>query len=252
MPMTADAAWSPLNLCGTQFNRLDQNGNVLDRNDGDRNVVLTCGLVDLTRTENVNDQSELRDPNGSGGYCATRIKPGGVTGYSYSMTLCSRTDAELMELLGLVDRVIDGDGNTIGIKARDITAASCDCDPTQSSQAGVSMLLWSLAWLGEAPHPDYPYVVEAVPKILFSPGGERKKSAEFNTTTVTGVAQKNGSWGRGPNNIYPEVGGLNRLFSEWLTEVAWPGGCNCEVHGYRTLADGPSIPDPIETAEPGS
>jgi hypothetical protein len=242
----ADSAWSPLNLCGTQLNRLDASGTLLDRTDGDTNVVLTCALVDITRNEIVGDDSTLRDANGSGGAAATRTRPGGVTGYEYEMTLCSRIDAELMELLGLVDRVIVS-GATVGYKAKDIATASCDCDPTQSSQAGVSMMLWSLAWLGEAPHPDFSYVMEAVPKIIFKAGVARQKSAEFTTTTLTGVAQKNTNWGRGPANIYPETGGLNRLWAEWLTDTAWPGGCNCDVHGYRKSTDGVGVPDPIET-----
>ena len=242
-----DAAWSPLNLCGIQTNRLDADGTILERADGDTNVVLSCALVDVTRNEIVGTDVEQRDANGSGGYAASRVKPGAVTGYEYEMTLCSRIDAELMELFGLVDRVIVG-GATLGYKAKDIAAAACDCDPSQSSQAGVSLLMWSLAWLGESPHPDYSFVAEAVPKVIFKPGVSRQKSAEFTTTTLTGVAQKNLNWGRGPGNIYPEVAGLSRHWAEWLTDTGFPGGCNCDVHGFRTDADGVDIPEPIETA----
>lgn len=243
----ADAAWSPLNLCGIQTNRLEADGTVLERADGDTNVVLSCALVDVTRNEIVGDDLDMRDVNGSGGFAATRVRPGAVTGYEYEMTLSSRIDAELMELFGLVDRVIV-DGLTKGYKAKDIVAAACDCDPTQASQAGVSLIMWSLAWLGDGPHPDHNFVAEAVPKIVFKPGVSRQKSAEFTTTTLTGVAQRNANWGRGPGNIYPELAGLNRQWAEFLTDTGFPGGCNCELHGFRKLTDGVLIPDPIEMA----
>lgn len=243
----ADAAWSPLNLCGIQVNRLDSDGTILERADGDTNVALSCALVDITRNEIVGDDVEQRDVNGSGGYAASRVKPGAITGYEYEMTLSSRIDAEMMELFGLVDRVVSG-GVTIGYKAKDIVTAACDCDPTQSSQAGVSLVMWSLAWLGDAPHPDYNYIAEAAPKIVFKPGVTRQKSAEFTTTTLTGVAQRNLNWGQGPGSIYPEVAGLNRLWAEWLTDSGFPGGCNCDIHGYRTDADAIDVPAPYETA----
>lgn len=244
----ADAAWSALNICGSQLNRLDATGGILDRADGNSNVVVTCSLVDITRTEVVGDAVEQRDSSGAGGYCAVRTRPAAVTGYSYSMTLCSRIDAEMMSLMGLVDVVVGAGNKVVGYKARDIAAAACDCDPTSSSQAGVCMHIWSLAWLGEEPHPDHSYVVEAIPKIVFAPGGDRTKSAEFNTTTVTGTASKNSNYGRGPGNIYPENAGLNRVWAEWLTSTAPPNQCNCDYHGYRKLSDGVGVPRPIETA----
>lgn len=244
----ANAAWSPVNVCGTQLNRLDEFGTILERADGDDNVVVTCAFVDITRTEVVGNAVEQTDASGSGGYCAVRRRPARTTGYDYSLTMCSRIDAEMMSLLGLVDTVVDSLGNVVGYKARDIAGAACDCDPTQSSQAGVCMHVWSLAWKGEEPHPDHPYVIEAIPKIVFAPGGDRKKSAEFNTSTVSGSAAKNSSYGRGPGAIYPESGGLDRVWADWLTSTPPPNQCNCDYHGYRTLDDGVGVPVPIETA----
>jgi hypothetical protein len=240
-------AWSALNICGTQFNRLGSDGTILERVDGDDNVVLTCSLIDMTRTEVVGDPLDLRETNGTGGVSARRFRPASVTGYEYEMTLSSRIDPEMLDLLGYVDAVYLA-GETVGFKAKDVLAASCDCDLTDVALAGVSMLVWSLAWLGEESHPDFDYNVEAVPRILFNPGIARSKSSEFTTLTITGQAAKNSAWAQGPGDIYPEVAGLDRHWAEFLTDTGWPGGCNCAVHGFRKEADDVGVPVPVETA----
>lgn len=243
--MATAGSFSALDICGTQFNRLTSAGVPLNHTDaanGNRNSVLTCGLVDIARAEVLGDERTIRDANGSGGYCAERVMAAPVIGHTYTITLCSRIDPELLELFGLVDRVL-ATATTVGFKAKDLTTANCDCAPASTSHYGVSMIAWSLAWDGDERKSNFPYLVEIAPKITWRPGMTRTKSAEFNTIQLVGDTAANAGFAQGPGDIYPEVAGLDRQWAEVLTTTAWPGGCNCGLHdGYVPATTPPVVP----------
>lgn len=228
--------WSSIDLCGAQINRLDCDGNIQN---GAEDVVLTCGFVDIQIEPISFDEIDVTDGGGAQGQiCAQRNEPGGIEAYEVTLTLCSRTDAALMELLGVFDPVVDpATGDLIGIKAKASSCgadAECHCVPQEEeacTNPGVSMLLWHIAQDGKERHTRYPYAVEAFPKVVFDPGSiSITRNQEFNTYTLTGRSACNEVWGQGPAAIYPEAAGLSE-WSEWLTTQGPPQGCDCPC-GY--------------------
>lgn len=238
--------WSPISICGAQINRLDCDGNVLN---GTTDVVLSCGVVELERSDIVGSERSATDPNGIGGYCAKRVINPTVEGYEYSITWCSRIDPELLEVLGLFERVVEGPAgtqaaNTIGFRPK-AASASCLCDGGAACEnPGVSMLIWKLAWDGENPHPRFDFDVEAIPKLVARPGTTFTYNDEFNQIVVTGRTTANMRWGNGPGGIYPlqpatpGPQGLVVDFASFLSNTAWPGGCNCSACGYSAAGVG--------------
>lgn len=230
----ATRCYSAIDNCGAQFNRLDCDGNILN---GAEDVVVTCALVDYSVQPIRGEDRTSTDANGSGGNCATRKDEGKVEEYEVTLTLCSKTDIELMELLGLWDKVIDpATGDTVGWKPLD-EGETCYCAPPEGgcTNPGVSMLLWHVAWCGEEQLTDLPFVNEAFTKVKFDAGSiTRTRNSEFNTYEVTGTATTNPNWGQGPGNIYPEVAGLGVPSAEWNTATPPPNGCDCEACGYAT------------------
>lgn len=227
--------WSSIDLCGAQINRLDCDGVVQN---GAEDVVLTCGFVDISITPITSGGDEIVDPGGAQGQrCAVRSDPSTIDAYEITITLCSKTDAALMELLGIFDPVVDeATGDIVGYKAHptDCGDPACHCVPDEDgcSNPGVSIILWHVAWLGDERHPTYPYAVEAFPKVVFDPGSITvTRNQEFNTYTITGRTDCNPMWGQGPGAIYPEAAGLDRDWAEWLTTQGPPQGCDCPC-GY--------------------
>lgn len=223
--------WSPISICGAQFNRNDCDGNILN---GTSDVILTCGVVEIERSELTGDERTSTDPNGQGGFCAKRVINPTVEGYEYQITWCSRIDPELLEILGLYDRVTDDGtptGNTIGFKPR-AADASCLCEPGSCLVPGVTVHFWKLAWDGEDPNVNFDFEVEAVPRLIPAPGTTFTFNDEFNQVVITGRSKTNPNYGQGPGNIYPEPAGLDREFAQFLTNTGFPGGCNCNACGY--------------------
>lgn len=227
--------WSSVDLCGAQINRLDCDGNVLN---GATDVVLTCAFVDISIEPIGIGGDEIVDEGGASGQrCAVRKDPSRIDAYEITITLCSKTDAALMELLGLTDPVIDETtGDIIGYKAlkTDCGDPGCHCVPEEKgcNTPGVSILLWHVAWCGDERHPRFPYAVEALPKVVFDPASlSITRNKEYNTYTITGRTDCNEAWGQGPEDIFPEADGLDRDHAEWLTTVGPPQGCDCPC-GY--------------------
>lgn len=224
--------WSPISLCGVQLNRTDCDGVILN---GPTDIILNCGIVEIERSELTGDERNTTDPNGQGGFCARRTINPTVEGYEYEITWCSRIDPEMLEVLGLFDRVIEPVGppvnNTVGYKPR-AQDASCLCEPGQCATPGAAMHIWGLAWDGDNPHPNFDYWIEAVPRFIPQPGTTFTFSDDFNQVTFTGRGIINPNYGQGPGNVYPEVAGLDREFANFLSNVAFPGGCNCTSCGY--------------------
>lgn len=233
--------YSAIDVCGAQFNRLACDGSVLN---GPSDVVLTCGLVDITRTPITGDDRTVSDANGSGGFCAKRVQDATIEAYEIKITLCSITDGDLMELLGIYDPVIDPiTGMTIGVGPI-ASEEACYCAPAVAgcTNPGVSIVVWSVAWCGEDRRLDMPFVVEEFPRVVFQPSSlEVTRNSSFNTYTLTGRTKKNAAWGQGPGSIYPELSGIgSKDWAEHLTTIPFPGGCNCGVcdslAGYASAA----------------
>jgi len=226
--------WSSIDLCGAQVNRLDCDGVVQN---GAQDVVLTCAFVDISIEPLTSGGDEIVDPGGAAGQrCAVRSDPSTISGYEITVTLCSKTDAALMELLGIFDPIFDDAGDIVGYKRHptDCGEAQCHCQVSEDgcSNPGVSILLWHVAWCGDERHPDYPYAIEAFSKVVFDPGSITiTRNQEFNTYTVTGRTDCNENWGQGPGAIYPEAAGLDRDWAEWLSTQGPPSGCDCPC-GY--------------------
>lgn len=226
------ACFSPIDNCAVQVNRLDCDGLVLS---GATDVVVSCSLVDITATPIKGEERNQRDPNGQGGYCAERNIPAEIVGYDIEITLCSRIDVELMELLGIFDPVLDATGAIVGYKSMGCSTTECLCNPPEEgcTDPGVAIHIWHIAWQGEERHPDFPFVIEAFPKIKFDPTETTTtRNSEFNTHTIKGRAYCNDEYGQGPGSIYPDPTGLGTFRSEWLTETGPPNSCNCELCGY--------------------
>jgi hypothetical protein len=226
--------YSPIDVCGLQANRLDCDGNILE---GETDVVVSCAVVDVTVTPVQGDDEEQRDPNGQGGFCAKRESRGTIEGMEVELTLCSKTDIELMELLGIWDLVYDAAGECIGIKAKCCSSEVCACDPGDEpcSNPGVAFHLWHLAWCGDAAHPDYKWAVQHFPKLVFDPASVVvQRNSEFNTYTVTANAKCNDNYATGPGAIYPDPAGIDTCWAETLTNEGPESLCNCDRCGYST------------------
>ena len=224
--------YSAIDNCAGQFNRLDCDGNVLS---DAQDIVVSCATVDITATPIPGEERNQQDPNGRGGFCAERNIPADIVGHEVEITLCSKTDVELMELLGVADIVYDADGNCVGFKSLTCNSEECLCDPgeEQCSNPGVSLLLWHIAWCGDERHPDYKWAVQAFPKIIFDPASlVITRNTEFNTYTLTGRTYCNENWGQGPGAIYPDPDGLDADHAEWLTNTSVPELCNCDICGF--------------------
>jgi len=227
--------YSAIDLCSSQFNRLDCDGNILE---GPENVVVSCAAVDVTVTPIEGEDTSSQDPNGSGGYCAERETGGNIEGYEVELTLCSKTDVELMELIGIFDIVKDADGNCVGIKAKCCNDEVCKCDPGEETcdNPGVALHIWHCAWCGKERHPDFKWAVQALPKVKFDPASVSvSRNSEFNTYTLTGRSDCNENYIQGPGAIYPDANGgegLDSCWAEWLTNIGPSEMCNCDVCGY--------------------
>lgn len=225
--------YSPIDNCAVQVNRLDCDGNVLN---GGTDVVVSCGLTDITSTPILGEERNNQDPNGQGGYCAERNVAANIEGYTVEITLCSKVDVELFEILDIFDPIIDeGTGQCIGYASKGCDDTECLCAPGSDTclQAGTAIHLWHIAWLDKERHPDFRWVVEAFPKVIWDAGSVSiTRNSEFNTYTVTGRAYCNDLYGQGPASIYPNSAGLGTYRGEWGTNVAPPNGCNCDVCGY--------------------
>jgi hypothetical protein len=227
-----DLCYSPIDICAGQANRLDCDGNVLN---GATDVIVSCAFVDVNIVPIEGEDRDQSDPNGSGGYCAERTISAEIQGYEVEIVLCSRTDVALMEMLGLFDVVYDAGGNAVGIKAKCCVEEECLCDPGEEtcSNPGVALHLWHVAWLGRKRHPDWKWVVEHFPKVVFDPSQlEVQRNSEFNTYTITGRADCNENYGQGPGGIYPDTDGLDRCWAETVTNLAPEGMCSCDMCGY--------------------
>lgn len=235
MPTTG-CCYSAIDICASQINRNDCDGNVLT---GEDNVVVTCAAVDIN-VEPIEGENNgpQRDPNGSGGYCAERSSNSTVEGQEVELTLCSRTDAALMEIIGIWDLVYDENGNCVGVKAKCCQQEECQCDPgddVQCSNPGVSIILWHTAWLGKKRHPTHKWVGQVLPNVVFDPASVSvQRNSEFNTYTVTGRAECNENYGQGPGDFYPDPNGLDSCWSEVLTNTRPDGMCDCDLCGYAT------------------
>lgn len=225
-------AYSSIDICGMQVNRNDCDGNILN---AATDVIVSCAAVDVNLTPIQGEDNARTDPNGQGGFCAERPSSATIEGMEIELTLCSRTDVELMELLGLFDLVYDADQNPVGIKAKCCLDEDCMCDPgdDECSNPGVTMHLWHLAWLGKKRHPDYKWAVEHLPRVVFDPSQlEVQRNSDFNTYTLNGRVDCNDNYGQGPGGIYAEPDGLDRCWAETVTNMAPDGLCNCDLCGY--------------------
>lgn len=223
--------YSAIDHCSTQFNRLDCDKNILE---GAGNVVVSCSTVDINVTPIEGEDTSSQDPNGSGGYCAERESSGGIEGYEVELTLCSKTDVELMELIGIFDLVTEG-GENIGIKAKCCQDEECKCNPGEEAcdNPGVAIHLWHCAWCGKSRHPDYKWAVQTLPLVKFDPASVSiQRNSEFNTYTLTGRSDCNENYGQGPGSIYPDPAGLDSCWAEHLTNIGPSEMCNCDVCGY--------------------
>lgn len=226
--------YSAIDNCGGQFNRLDCDGTVLD---GPTDVIVSCAPVDVNATPIAGEDQTQRDPNGKGGYCAERTNTGNIEGYEIELTLCSKTDVELMELLGIFDVVLDADGNCIGWAAKCCNDEVCACDPGDEpcSNPGVAMHLWHLAWCDKDPHPDYKWAVQTFPKVKFDASTMSvQRNSEFNVYTITGRADCNDLYGQGPGAIYPDPAGISSCMTEHLTNIGPTDMCNCDLCGFAS------------------
>lgn len=226
--------YSAIDACAMQAHRLDCDGNVLT---GPTDVVVSCANTSTVATPIAGEATESRDPNGSGGYCAERSNQASVEGMTVELTLCSRTDAELMELLGIWDLIYAADGTTVvGVKSKCCSQEVCNCSPADGCHnPGVALMTWSNAWLGKNPHPDFTHVVQIFPRIKFDPTSVAvTRNNEFQIYTLTGTSDCNDSFGQGPGLIVPDANGLSECWGELLTNQRPDGICGCEVCGYAT------------------
>lgn len=220
-----------------QVNRDECDGTIMT---GAEDVVVSCAAVDITLVPIQGEDNERTDPNGQGGNCAERTSSTSIEGMEVELVLCSRTDVELMELLGLFDLVKNADGDPVGIKAKCCLDEDCMCDPgdEECTNPGVTMHLWHIAWLGKKRHPDYKWAVEHLPNVVFDPSLlEVQRNSDFNVYTLTGRADCNDKYGTGPGGIYPDADGLDRCWAETLTNTAPNGLCSCEMCGYSSPGD---------------
>lgn len=224
--------YSAIDNCAAQFNRLDCDGNVLS---GPEDVIVSCAAVDVNATPIAGTEQNQTDPNGQGGFCAERNEPASIEGWEIELTLCSKTDVELMEMLGIFDIVTDAEGNCVGWKSKGCADDVCNCDPgeQQCSNPGVAIHLWHTAWCGKERHPDFKFALQAFPSVSFDPTTVQiQRNSEFNTYTLNGRANCNDQYQQGPGSIYPDPEGLDRDHAEWLTNTAPDGICSCDMCGY--------------------
>jgi hypothetical protein len=226
--------WSSTDICGMQVNRVDcETGAVLV---GALDVALTCSVADYSRTAVLTDEVVQEDPSGRAGKNrARRVIPARPDYYTYSFTLDSQFDAELMVLLGLVNPVFNPMNPTeiIGVKDLDHVSGTDDCCPPGGACADteVALLMWHVAWCDTNRHPDYLYDIHFVPRIKFTVTDDAvERGTGFRTMTIEGRTEKPlAGYARGPANIWPEVAGLNRQWANLLSNTPFPAGCACST-----------------------
>lgn len=227
----ADNCWSSIDLCATQFNRNDCDGNVLN---GPEDVVVTCTVVDYTLTPIEGEDNGKTDPNGFGGYCAERESKPSVEGYDIELTICSKIDPVLMDLLGLFTAVRDANGDVVGYEAKCCEEEECACDPGETGCAAtVSMILWHTAWCDKARHPDYKWAAMVLPNVEWKPSSVSiTRNSDFQPITLTGRVDCNDNYLQGPGDFWPDPAGLDTCFGEILTNEGPANICECDMCGY--------------------
>lgn len=225
---------TPIDVCSTQFNRLDCDGTVLS---GPTDKAITCRGVDVKVTPKLVDSKRDVARNGGRGICAQREIAASVDGYDVVVTACPGYDAELFELLGLYDLVLDTadiTGGTIGdsVGIRDGSKNQpCACITSPCQNPGVSMLMWSNNTNPDGISVTKPYNILALARVKFDPPAVTIKDA-YENVVLNGKTTPNPLWVRGPGDIYPDIVGLDGAWAEWDTIQVPPSGCACDACGY--------------------
>lgn len=257
----ASQCYTPIDICGAQFNRLDCDGTLLE---GDTDVVVACQLVDIRLTPVKQEAQRNVSRNGGGGICAQRTTPARIEGYDVVINVCPQIDPELYELMNLYDLVLDTAditgatlGDSVGIKDGP-SANPCNCQVDDCQNPGVSLLVWSSNTNEDGINPTRPYVIMAFPKLRFEVS-DIMVGSEYTNYELTAKAEANTLWidpeslpttaNRGPGDIYPELVGIGTSrWAQWGTDQAPPGGCSCAACGFAELGSGfigdpgPAIP----------
>jgi len=224
------AQWSETDICGIEVQKVDCDTGELSQAPED--LALSCAVVDYNRSAVLTEGADESDPSGkTNKNCAKRVIDPVKDYWDYQFTLCSKTDARLMALLGLVDPIFDPADPTVCVGVMDLDQAEegDQCCPVDEGCVSdeVSLAIWHLAWCGEDPHPDFLYSVHLVPRIKFRCTTDSiERGTGFRTMTVAGRTSKpRAGYGQGPGNISPIP--ITRHHANVLTNTPFPGGCDC-------------------------
>lgn len=230
--------FTPIDVCSMQFDRLDCDGSILD---GATDRVITCNGVSLVTTPTFLPAKRDVARNGGRGICGQRNIKASVEAYAVALTFCPRIDPELYELMELYDLVLDTAGITggtvgdsVGIRDGAVNQP-CACPTDTCTNSGVSVLMWGNATDANGPKTDKPFFIQALTRVKFDPP-PMNHADSYQNITINGETSPNPLWGRGPDNIYPELVGLDGAWAEWNTIQEPPSGCTCEACGYALVS----------------
>lgn len=222
----------PEGICAAQFYRLDCTGNILL---GAGNLWQGCNALDIEMSVDSEDPITKTVVVANGTSCISRAIPGRETSRSYKINLCPRIDVDLMQLLGIYDLVLDATNDALGIQSRGLASGCVSCGSTSCAGA-VGMVVFSNN-VDPSSRSTWPYVVQMVPFAQFTITSSRTWKApreDFDPIEVTATLSPNLAWGRGPNDLFPDLGGLSTEWAEFVTTATPPQGCNCHTGGFAT------------------
>jgi hypothetical protein len=187
---------------GMRVVRLGQTGAPLV---GEGNAYETDNLVKLDFTMNYREGETKERLNGAGRACLFYEAPPTVRNITIdSLELCNN-DAELEQLLGGGDVLVDDDDDPIGYAAPEVGS-----DP---SGFGLALELWSAAMHDEGYDDTFPYERWLFPREALRAAGTRTIGSDPMAVGFEGTGKQNPNYGNGAFNDWPYTS--SRVFQHY-------------------------------------
>lgn len=196
---------------------------------GAGNAYVTDNLVKLDFTMNYREGETKERLNGAGNACLFYEAPRTVRNITLnSLELCNN-DAQLEQLLGGGDVLVDEDDDPIGYAAPEVGA--------NPSGNGLALELWSAAMHDEGYDDAFPYERWLFPRESLWAAGTRSISADPMAVGFEGTGRQNPNYGNGPFNDWEYTS--SRVFQHYRV----PAMPDLSVNGLVTVpADGVTVP----------
>lgn len=223
--------------------------------------IASDGFVSVEVTANSEEGEAISVTNAAGKICAQDAATPTLTGFGITVTFC-QVDPELYAMITGQSVVYDTNGDAVGFRV------DTSVDPSKS---GFALELWSrvpsqacdtedVNAQGSFGYMLFPFVQGG---IL---GDFTLENAEVTFSIQNAATKDGGSWGVGPYNVVPGVGGVagpllepmspTEPFHMQWTSIAPPEpGCQCDAFGVAATtatAGTPGIWGPVDSYPPAT